>query len=44
MRAADLARLVALAAIWGLSFVFLRVPIAALTLAAWFRLTGFEPG
>lgn len=59
MRSADLARLVALAAIWGTSFVFLRVLapvlgaawtaesrvlIAGLTLAAWFRLTGFAPG
>ena len=59
MRSADLARLVALAAIWGASFVFLRVLapvlgaawtaesrvlIAGLTLAAWFRLTGFAPG
>jgi drug/metabolite transporter (DMT)-like permease len=58
MRAIDYARLVALAAIWGGSFIFQRVAapvlgaaltaegrllIAGLVLAAWFRLTGFDP-
>jgi drug/metabolite transporter (DMT)-like permease len=57
MRGADYARLVALAALWGGSFIFMRVAapsfgavltaegrllIAALALAAWFRLTGFD--
>lgn len=58
MQAADYLRLIALAAIWGGSFIFLRVAapelgaaavaegrllVAGLVLAAWFRLTGFDP-
>ena len=58
MHAADYARLVFLAAIWGASFIFQRVAapvlgaalvaegrllIAGLVLAAWFRLSGFDP-
>lgn len=57
MKAADLARLVALAAIWGASFLFVRIAspaigpvltadlrmlIAGLALAAYFRLIGFD--
>ncbi len=58
MNGADYARLVALGAIWGASFMFQRlvapslgvvltaesrVLLAGLVLAAWFRLTGFDP-
>jgi drug/metabolite transporter (DMT)-like permease len=58
MKTADYTRLILLAAIWGASFIFMRVAapafgtvwtaegrllIAGLVLAAWFRLTGFEP-
>src|SRR5512147_3307670 len=58
MKAADYARLLFLAAIWGASFIFMRVAapafgaapvaegrllVAGLLLAAWFRLTGFDP-
>ena len=57
MKAADLARLVALAAIWGASFLFIRITspaigplltadlrmlIAGIVLAVWFRLIGFD--
>ena len=59
MRAADTGRLVALAAIWGASFIFMRVAapvlgaawtaelrvlLGGLSLLAWFRLAGFDPG
>ena len=59
MRAADAARLVALAAIWGASFLFIRILAPAIgrfatadlrmliaggALAAYFSLTGFDPG
>ena len=59
MRAADAARLVSLAAIWGASFLFIRIlapaigPLATAALrmliaggalAAYFSLTGFDPG
>lgn len=59
MRPADTARLVALAAIWGASFLFIRILspaigavatadlrmlIAGGALAAYFSLTGFDPG
>ncbi len=58
MKAGDYTRLVLLAAIWGASFIFMRVAapafgtvltaegrllIAGLVLAAWFRITGFDP-
>lgn len=58
VKTSDYARLVALAALWGASFIFMRVAapafgtvltaegrllIAGLVLAAWFRLTGFDP-
>ncbi len=58
MKTADYTRLLLLAAIWGASFIFMRVAapafgtawtaegrllIAGLVLAAWFRLTGFDP-
>jgi drug/metabolite transporter (DMT)-like permease len=57
MRAADFVRLLALAAIWGASFLFVRIAspaigpvltadlrmlIAGLALAVWFRFTGFD--
>lgn len=59
MNTADYARLVLLSAIWGASFIFMRVAApsfgtvwtaegrllgAGLVLAAWFRLSGFNPG
>jgi drug/metabolite transporter (DMT)-like permease len=58
MRPADAVRLIALAAIWGASFLFVRITspaigpvltadlrmlIAGLALAAWFRAIGFDP-
>jgi drug/metabolite transporter (DMT)-like permease len=58
MKTADYARLVLLAALWGGSFIFMRLAapafgtvltaegrllIAGLVLAAWFRLSGFDP-
>src|SRR5258706_1930874 len=58
MKAGDYTRLVLLAAIWGASFIFMRVAapafgtvltaegrllVAGLVLAAWFRITGFDP-
>src|SRR4051812_37467317 len=57
MKTADTVRLVALAAIWGASFLFVRIAspaigpvlttdlrmlIAGLALAAWFRAIGFD--
>lgn len=58
MNAADYTRLVLLAAIWGASFIFMRVAapafgtvltaevrllLAGLVLALWFRFSGFDP-